>query len=145
MSKINYDRIMKLAAIGEQMQPLLNYDEVAALVNPMCGDDIKLTLVNDKGIIALGFEIRGCLLCQAAGGRMYEMFHGAACAEVGKRLVEILEMFAKETTPQGMEPFYAMHKHRARQGCVLLPFKALRMIMPDEAMIPSPAAGGGGK
>ena len=140
MPNLYYEQIIKLAAEARQIQPLPKPDAEIVHINPMCGDEIKLSLDASQELLAIGFEIRGCLLCQAASARMKEIFHGRESDKTLKRLPAILEMFAKQGVPQGLEPFAPVKEYRARHSCVLLPFEALRealpvagLILPDDA------------
>lgn len=127
---IYYEQIIKLAAQARQIQPLPRPATEVIHINPMCGDEIRLSLDASEELLAIGFEIRGCLLCQAASARMKEIFHGREAGKTLKRLPSFLEMFVQNKVPQGLEPFAPVKEYRARHSCVLLPFEALREALP---------------
>lgn len=101
--------------------------------NPLCGDQVAVVLrIADAQIAALAFEVRGCLLCEAAAGALRQ--HG-----VGRRLddLEQAERFLLDTA-QGdavavpadwstLAVFAPLQSFPGRLKCVLLPLQALRL------------------
>jgi nitrogen fixation protein NifU and related proteins len=103
--------------------------------NPLCGDRVTLDLdLQDGRVSALGHQVRGCLLCQAAaaviGARALGQTPAALC-ETTERLRRLIVdgPGAEGAAPDGLWPelaaFAPVHRHKSRHECVLLPFVAL--------------------
>jgi nitrogen fixation NifU-like protein len=116
------------AAFGKGRLP--DATATATVDNPLCGDRVTLDLkVNDGKIGAIGHEVRGCLLCEAAAATIAEFLRGATAADI-----EAIGGAAKVLMKEGqadprwgcLEIFTPVHNAKSRRDCVLLPFEALR-------------------
>lgn len=129
--ELYHAELVARAHAGRGRGRLAKPDRSATLDNPLCGDRVTLdiTLAGDR-ISAVGHQVRGCLLCEAAAETI-------ACQATGKTRGEIAEATAavaallKEGTPApvgewaSLGAFQPVHKVKSRQDCVLLPFEAL--------------------
>ena len=102
----------------------------ATVDNPLCGDRVTLDLaVRDGRIAAIGHQVRGCLLCEAAAAIIAEHCRGSGKADLdaigaaARRLMA--EGGALEPRWQYLEIFRPVHQAKSRRDCVLLPFEAL--------------------
>ncbi|HEU4825375.1 MAG TPA: iron-sulfur cluster assembly scaffold protein [Dongiaceae bacterium] len=102
----------------------------ATVDNPLCGDRVTLDLaVRDGRIAAIGHQVRGCLLCEAAAAIIAEHCRGSGKADLdaigaaARRLMA--EGGALEPQWQCLEIFRPVHQAKSRRDCVLLPFEAL--------------------
>ncbi|HET6621731.1 MAG TPA: iron-sulfur cluster assembly scaffold protein [Dongiaceae bacterium] len=102
----------------------------ATVDNPLCGDRVTLDLaVRDGRVEAIGHQVRGCLLCEAAAATIAEHCRGAgkneldAIGAAARRLMA--EGGALEPQWQCLEIFRPVHRAKSRRDCVLLPFEAL--------------------
>jgi nitrogen fixation NifU-like protein len=104
--------------------------------NPLCGDRVILDLdMTDGRVSALGHQVRGCLLCQAAAtviGARAPGQSAAALRENTERLRRLIVDGAGAgdgAAGPGLWPelaaFAPVHRHKSRHDCVLLPFTAL--------------------
>jgi nitrogen fixation NifU-like protein len=102
----------------------------ATIDNPLCGDRVTLDLsVKDGQIEAIGHQVRGCLLCEAAAATIAEY-----CRGDDKAGLEALSAAARKLMTEGvleprwqcLEIFRPVHKAKSRRDCVLLPFEALK-------------------
>lgn len=116
------------AAFGKGRLP--DADATATVDNPLCGDRVTLDLkVGDGKIGAVGHEVRGCLLCEAAAATIAEFLRGATSADI-----EAIGTAAKSLMKEGqvdprwdcLEIFTPVHSAKSRRDCVLLPFEALK-------------------
>lgn len=122
--------IMAAAKAAHGKGRLAAPDGSATLDNPLCGDrvtiDIKLA---DGRVAAIGHDVRGCALCQAAASLIGEAAVGLARAEAHALPAAIDELLGHGTTPTGALAAAAMfapvRAHRSRFDCVKLPFAAL--------------------
>jgi nitrogen fixation NifU-like protein len=104
--------------------------------NPLCGDRVTLDLdMADGRVSAVGHQVRGCLLCQAAAtviGARAPGQSAAALRETAERLRRLIvdgAGAADSATIDGLwaelAAFAPVHRHKSRHECVLLPFTAL--------------------
>jgi nitrogen fixation NifU-like protein len=105
--------------------------------NPLCGDRVTLDLdLRDGRVSAIGHQVRGCLLCQAAAAVIGAHAPGQtpaglrADAQRARRLV--VEDIADDGLWPELDAFAPVHRHKSRHECVLLPFEALTRAL-DQA------------
>ena len=87
--------------------------------NPLCGDQIRLQITNDKGQITnVGFTGEGCAISTAATSLLTDYIKGKNVEDLkgldGKQVLEILNM--EDISP-------------ARLKCALLSFEALKKLL----------------
>ena len=106
-------------------------DATQKLNNPLCGDRVILELrVEDDRIAAIGGEVKGCLLCQAALATLVEVATGRDAAEAWDLGPWVATMLAGTAPPPpALEPFLPVRPFRSRHACVLLPFEALSRML----------------
>jgi nitrogen fixation NifU-like protein len=108
----------------------------ATVDNPLCGDRVTLDLdLRDGRVSAVGHQVRGCLLCQAAASAIGARAPGqtpAALQEEAERVRRLIvegSGAAEGAAIDGLWPelaaFEPVHRHKSRHDCVLLPFDAL--------------------
>lgn len=102
----------------------------ATIDNPLCGDRVTLDLSVKHGrVAAIGHQVRGCLLCEAAASTIAEFCRGIGKAELdaigGAARKLMAEGSAPEPPWQCLEIFRPVHQAKSRRDCVLLPFEAL--------------------
>jgi nitrogen fixation NifU-like protein len=102
----------------------------ATVDNPLCGDRITIDLaVKDGHIEAIGHQVRGCLLCEAAAATIAEYCRGNSPAELDAMSAAARTLMiegALEPRWQCLEIFRPVHQAKSRRDCVLLPFEALK-------------------
>jgi nitrogen fixation NifU-like protein len=105
-------------------------DGSATVDNPLCGDRVTLDLkIADGKIAAIGHEVRGCLLCEAAAATIAEFLRGSAPAEIdaiGDAAKRLMKDGAADPHWACLEIFTPVHSAKSRRDCVLLPFEALK-------------------
>ena len=102
----------------------------ATVDNPLCGDRVTLDLiVKDNRIDAVGHQVRGCLLCEAAAATIAEYCRGCSKAELDAISAAARTLMAEGGEPDArwrcLEIFRPVHQAKSRRDCVLLPFEAL--------------------
>jgi NifU-like protein involved in Fe-S cluster formation len=116
------------SGIGKGRLPAANAS--ARLDNPLCGDRVTLDLqLADGRIVAVGHEVKGCLLCEAAAATIAELAPGNTVAGI-QALTDGITAMMKEGTPPppdfaALGIFTPVHHAKSRRDCVLLPFGAL--------------------
>lgn len=107
---------------------LQDADASATVDNPLCGDRITLDLKLENGkVAALGHEVRGCLLCEAAAATISEHLRGSDAAALRQAIAAARALMKEGGAPQwpALEIFTPVHQAKSRRECVLLPFEAL--------------------
>ena len=116
----------------------------AGAVNPLCGDELEVTLLARKNNDADGGAIggikalvRGCAISQAAASLMTEAVLGLPlqrAAGLGGAFREALENADAPALPaelEALQPLIEVRKHRSRIRCALLAWEALEEIAND--------------
>jgi nitrogen fixation NifU-like protein len=103
----------------------------ATVDNPLCGDRVTIDIsAKDGRVTAVGHQVRGCLLCEAAAATIAEY-----CRDVGRSELDAIGTAARSLMAEGgelpaawqcLEIFRPVHQAKSRRDCVLLPFEALR-------------------
>ena len=114
---------------------LESFDRRAAAQNPLCGDELEVTmrLAGDR-IDAVRVQVRACSFALASSSLMSELVSGVSLGEAWARwrlFQEFWEAASGELPPQldSLAPLLAVRnddKYRSRRDCVLLPWQALR-------------------
>jgi nitrogen fixation protein NifU and related proteins len=102
----------------------------ATVDNPLCGDRVTLDLVVEDGkLAAIGHQVRGCLLCEAAAATIAEYCRGSGKAELESISAAARKLMTEGSDPEAawqcLEIFRPVHQAKSRRDCVLLPFEAL--------------------
>lgn len=104
--------------------------------NPLCGDEIHLTLlVADGKIEAIRFEGQACAICTATASMMTEMVVGLPVAEA----LAIMERFharmvtGADTGDLGpMEALVSVREYPMRVKCTTLPWHTLKAALQQQ-------------
>jgi nitrogen fixation protein NifU and related proteins len=124
-------RMLRLAAEAKGAGRLAERDGSAEIVNPVCGDRIRVDVRTDRGrIAALGYEVRACVLTQASASLLGRHAVGRTAAEI-REVAQRVEAMLRENSeaPGGDWSDYAalapVRAHGSRHECVMLPLRAL--------------------
>jgi NifU-like protein involved in Fe-S cluster formation len=100
----------------------------ARLDNPLCGDRVTLDLhLQDGRIDAVGHEVKGCLLCEAAAASIAELAVGQTPDEaraLAGGITAMMKEGAASPLP-ALDIYTPVQTAKSRRDCVLLPFGAL--------------------
>jgi nitrogen fixation NifU-like protein len=123
------DALRALAEAGKASGRLAGADATATVDNPLCGDrvTVDVAFAGDR-IAAVGHEVKGCLLCEAAAAVVAAEACGHGRAEIADwpRQVKAYLKTADAPAPlAGLEPFAPVRRFRSRHRCVALAFEAL--------------------
>ena len=121
-------------------------DLAGSAVNALCGDEAHVTLVlRDGAIGAIGMQVRGCVISQAAASLVSECVRAKTLAEVADLEREFRAVMegtgmpgpgggrgSSELPPRlaALQPLVDVKQHRSRIGCTLLPWQALLAVEP---------------
>jgi len=112
--------------------------------NPLCGDRVTLDLaLQDGRVSALGHQVRGCLLCQAAAAVIGARAPGQTAAALRDNTERLRRLIVDGSSAEGgaasdglwpeLAAFAPVHRHKSRHECVLLPFIALGRALEQAA------------
>ena len=111
--------------------PIGRVDARAHGFNPVCGDEVVLSLALDGETIA-GVQVqgRGCAICTASGSIMAEMVPGRTLAEAETTSEAFRGVMHGQPTPAGadlgdLEALEGVQKFAVRVKCAMLPWVTL--------------------
>ena len=130
------EAILELALEAGQARRLVAPDATAIAENPLCGDRITVDLKIADGLVAaVGYDMRGCMLCAAAAALLAREApdrRPADLPEIGAAFARML----REGQPvpagwPGLAAFTPVKAVPGRHECVLLPFTAVAVALAD--------------
>ena len=124
-------QMLRLAAEAAGAGRLAERDASAEIVNPVCGDRIRVDIRTEGArIAALGYEVHACVLTQASASLLGRHAVERTAAEI-REVAERIEAMLREDSgaPGGDWSDYAalepVRAHSSRHECVMLPLRAL--------------------
>ena len=103
----------------------------ATAFNPLCGDELELTLALSEDIIQdCKTKVRGCSICQASASMMSDLILTKTLQEAEKISKVFTESLTKDNgeiseSLDSLRPLIALKKHRSRIKCMKLAWDAL--------------------
>ena len=137
------DAILEHARNPRNAVPVADPQRRARASNPLCGDELELTLALDgateaepERIRAIGIQVRGCAVAQASASLMSEAVQGRSLAEatrLGEAFRQVMSGERADLPPalESLRPLESVRQHRSRIACTLLPWTALRSAADD--------------
>ena len=123
--------MLRLAAEAAGAGRLDEHDASAEIVNPVCGDRIRVDVRTEGGqIAALGYEVHACVLTQASASLLGRHALDRTAAEIHEVAQRVEAMLREDgAAPDGDWSDYAalapVRAHSSRHECVMLPLRAL--------------------
>ena len=133
MSKSNFFRDVLLEhARNPKNSGILKSPDIRAFAfNPLCGDELELTLaLSDLNIKECKTKVRGCSICQASASMMSEFILSKTINEAlitSQIFTEVLKN-ENDEIPEILEflsPLISLKKHKSRIKCMKLAWDAL--------------------
>jgi nitrogen fixation NifU-like protein len=100
--------------------------------NPLCGDEVDLTLRMQRGQVeAVGFEGQGCSISMAAASMMSEEIQGKTVTDTKDLITRFRAMLLGGQDPASvgeigdLEALAGVRRYAARIKCAMLPWTAL--------------------
>lgn len=116
---------------------LASPDASTTLDNPLCGDRVTIDVAIDgPRVTALGHEVRGCLLCEAAAAVIGARAPGSTAEEIHAAAESAAALLKNADAPLAwpeLRMFAPVRPHRSRHRCVLLPFEAVEAALAKAA------------
>ena len=122
--------VLKIASNTENHKVLNNATHFSKLKNPICGDEMDISLrIIDKKIKDFGYQCKSCIYCQASVSLLSRKSINKSTDKI-KNLIEIAISFfnnKKSSFPKEWSIFNKIFKEKniSRKECLILPFKTL--------------------
>lgn len=126
-----HEALLRLARDAAGAARLEAPDASAARDNPLCGDDVTFDVrVRGGRVLAVGYRVRGCVLCQAASAVLAGVAAGRDRAELARARAAVAALLGASGPVPGppweeLAVFLPVRAVPSRHACVLLPFDAL--------------------
>jgi len=109
-------------------------DRAASAHNPLCGDELELTLALDGDRIREArTQVRGCSICVASASMMGELLQGASLSQAACYGTLFQEAMASGELPSEdlarLRPLLEVRKHKSRVKCASLAWNALEACL----------------
>jgi len=123
-------KILEIASNTENNKVLKNYTHQSKNKNPLCGDEMEISLiVKDNKIADIGYQCKSCVYCQASVSMLSQKIKNEKISEL-KSLLTLMENLFKETEVKVDSKWQDFKKiinkdNISRKECLLLPFKTI--------------------
>ena len=125
--------VLKIASNTENHKFIENHTHIAKQKNPVCGDEMEITLkVRNKKISDFGYQCKSCVYCQASVSLLSKKAINKEISSINK-LIDIVENFfisEKTDFPNQWGVFKKLFNKNniSRKECLMLPFNTLSKI-----------------
>ena len=127
-------KIIEIASHTENQKVIKNYTHQSKNKNPLCGDEMEISLIVKDNIIEdIGYQCKSCIYCQASVSLLSRFVMQAPIEKITVFLSQASSFFdesfenPKKINIKGIEDFKNImnSKNISRKECLLLPFKTL--------------------
>ena len=123
-------RILEIASYTENNKVLENYTHKSKNKNPICGDEMEISLiVKDEIIKDMGYQCKSCVYCQASVSLLSRKIKEKNINEVKDFITTGEQLFdnVKVNLEKHWKDFKEIldKKNIARKDCLLLPLRAV--------------------
>ena len=127
-------KIIEIASHTENQKVIKNYTHQSKNKNPLCGDEMEISLIVKDDIIEdIGYQCKSCIYCQASVSLLSRFVMQAPIEKITVFLSQASSFFdesfenLKKINIKGIEDFKNImnSKNISRKECLLLPFKTL--------------------
>ena len=122
--------ILKIASNTDNHKVLNNYTHHSKLKNPICGDEMQISVkVVKNNIVDFGYQCKSCIYCQASASLLSRISINKTILHI-KNLLKISETFFEKKNTAFTKEWSEFNKifnrqNVSRKECLLLPFKTL--------------------
>ncbi|MHC4942765.1 MAG: Fe-S cluster assembly sulfur transfer protein SufU [Planctomycetota bacterium] len=136
MDHLYREVIMEHYREPQNKKPVEGENLIAQGKNPLCGDDVRLALRVEEGVVEdAGFSGEGCALCMASASMLTDMVIDKDI-EYAERLISEFSRFIKGERDgmdiealEDLTAYEGVTRFPVRVKCALLPFLALKEIL----------------
>jgi|TARA_B110000444_G_scaffold37673_1_gene33213 nitrogen fixation protein NifU and related proteins len=127
-------KIIEIASHTENQRVIKNYTHQSKNKNPLCGDEMEISLIVKDNIIEdIGYQCKSCIYCQASVSLLSRFVMQAPIEKITDFLSQAGSFFdesfdqLKKINIKGIGDFKKImnSKNISRKECLLLPFKTL--------------------
>ena len=127
-------KIIEIASHTENQRVIKNYTHQSKNKNPLCGDEMEISLrVKDNIIEDIGYQCKSCIYCQASVSLLSRFVMQAPIEKITDFLSQAGSFFdesfdqLKKINIKGLKDFKKIMNPQniSRKECLLLPFKTL--------------------
>ena len=123
-------RILEIAAHTENNKVVENYTHKSKHKNPLCGDEMEISLVVKDDIVKdMGYQCKSCVYCQASVSLLSRKIKEKKVDDV-KKFIKVGEQLfedAKVSMEKHWKDFKEIldKKNLSRKECLLLPLRTI--------------------
>ena len=123
-------RILEIAAHTENNKVVENYTQKSKHKNPLCGDEMEISLIVKKDVIKdMGYQCKSCVYCQASVSLLSRKIKEKKVDDV-KKFIKVGEQLfedAKVSMEKHWKDFKEIldKKNLSRKECLLLPLRTI--------------------
>ena len=123
-------KILEIASNTENNKVLDNFTHRSKNKNPICGDEIEISLVvkNDT-VIDMGYQCKSCVYCQASVSLLSQKIKNKNLKEIRKFITSCENIFENTKTlfEKNWKDFLELFdkKNITRKECLLLPLRTV--------------------
>ena len=123
-------RILEIASHTENNKVLENFTHKSKNKNPLCGDEMEISLIVKNNIIKdIGYQCKSCVYCQASVSLLSRKLKNKKIEEIKSFITNGEKLFddAKVAIEKHWKDFKEIldKKNIARKECLLLPLKTV--------------------
>jgi len=123
-------RILEIAAHTENNKVLENFTHKSKNKNPLCGDEMEISLIVKNDIIKdIGYQCKSCVYCQASVSLLSRKLKNKKIEEIKSFITNGEKLFddAKVAIEKHWKDFKEIldKKNLARKECLLLPLRTV--------------------
>ena len=128
--------VLKIASNTVNHKIINDHTHISKQKNPLCGDEIEIKLVmkNEK-LVDFGYQGKSCVYCQATASLLSKNLINSKKNKIDELCDYAKSFFNKEQ--ESIEKKWSFlsklfdQKNLSRKECILLPFNALKKIIPN--------------
>ena len=123
-------RILEIAAHSENNKIVENYTHKTKHKNPLCGDEMEISLVVKDDIVKdMGYQCKSCVYCQASVSLLSRKIKEKKVDDI-KKFIKVGEQLfedAKVSMEKHWKDFKEIFdkKNLSRKECLLLPLRTI--------------------
>ena len=123
-------KILEIASHTENNKIIENYTHKSKNKNPLCGDEMEISLVVKKNVIKdMGYQCKSCVYCQASVSLLSRKIKDKKIDEIKTLILNGERLFDnnKVSLVKLWEDFKEIldKKNLSRKECLLLPIKTI--------------------
>ena len=123
-------KILKIASNTENNKVLDNFTHRSKNKNPICGDEMEISLVVKNDIVIdMGYQCKSCIYCQASVSLLSQKIKNKNLQEISKFVNSCENVFENTKTlfEKNWKDFLELFdkKNISRKECLLLPLRTV--------------------